>query len=187
MKLIFAQGNPGTQYAKTRHNVGFMMLDQLAEKWGADFSEKTKFNALIAETTLNSEKVLLVKPLTYYNETGAAARKLADFYKIDPAQDILVIHDELSLPFGVIRTRPNGSDAGNNGIKSLNAHLGSSYHRIRIGIYNEHRDIQPDADFVLSPFSKEEMTKLGAIFTEVESFINDFINGTLAYTKIKSF
>lgn len=184
MKLIFAQGNPGSQYAYSRHNVGFIVLDHLAEKWGITFIEKTKFNSLIAETTLDGEKILLVKPLTYYNETGVAARKLTDFYKLDPARDILVIHDELSLPFGVIRTRPSGSDAGNNGIKSLNAHLGPDYHRIRIGVYNELREHQPDADFVLASFSADEKNALGAILAQIERLVDDFIKGSFSYTKL---
>lgn len=184
MKLIFAQGNPGVQYANTRHNVGFFMVNHLAKKWGITFSEKTKFNALIAEATIEGEKVLLVKPLTFYNDTGQTARKLTNFYKLDPTVDILVIHDELALPFGTIRTRPSGSDAGNNGIKSLNAHIGSDYHRIRIGIYNELRDRQPDADFVLNPFSKDEKDALGAIYLLTEQFINDFIAGSFAFTKV---
>lgn len=186
MKLIFAQGNPGAQYANTRHNVGFFMLDQLAKKWGVTFSDRTKFNALIAEATIDGEKVLLVKPLTFYNETGQAARKIVDFYKLDAAADVLVIHDELALPFGTIRTRPSGGDAGNNGIKSLNAQIGSDYHRLRIGVYNELRDKQPDADFVLNPFNKIEKDALGAIFSQVEQFVHDFITNSLEYTKINT-
>lgn len=184
MKLILAQGNPGAQYAKTRHNVGFFMLDALAEKWGVTFSEKPKFNALIAETTREGEKVLLVKPLTFYNETGQTARKLTDFYKLAPETDVLVIYDELALPFGVIRTRPNGRDAGNNGIKSLNAHIGPNYHRIRVGVWSDIRDRQPDADFVLSQFSGDEKDVLGDVALHVEKFVNDFIANALEYTKV---
>jgi PTH1 family peptidyl-tRNA hydrolase len=184
MKLILAQGNPGTEYVRTRHNVGFYLLDKWAQQRGATFNEKTKFNALIAETAVSDEKVLLVKPLTFYNETGLAARKIVDFYKLDPAADVLVIHDELALPFGTIRTRPSGSDAGNNGIKSLNAHIGSNYHRIRVGVYNELRDKQPDAGFVLSPFSKDEKDGLQAVYLLTEQFINDFIADSFGYTKV---
>src|SRR5438445_447838 len=137
MKLIFAQGNPGSQYATTRHNVGFLILDQLAAKAGKEFIKKPKFHADVAELTIAGEKVLLVKPTTFYNETGQSARSLVDFYKLDTMSDVLVVHDDLALPLGTIRTREKGSDAGNNGIKSLNAHLGHDYHRIRIGIYNE--------------------------------------------------
>lgn len=160
MKLIIAQGNPGAQYAHTRHNVGFAVLDALAKKEQATFLKKTKFHADVAEVTIAGEKTLLVKPATFYNETGQAARLLVDFYKLDPARDILVVHDDLALPFGTLRIRDKGSDAGNNGIKSLNAHLGADYMRIRIGIYNELRDRIHDADFVLSGFTKNETDTL---------------------------
>lgn len=160
MKIIFAQGNPGTQYQSTRHNVGFFVLDQLASAKGKEFINKPKFYADIAELVIAGEKALLVKPTTFYNETGKAARALIDFYKLDPAADLLAIHDDLALPLGVIRTREKGSDAGNNGVKSLNAHLGHDYRRIRIGIYNEIRDRVDDAQFVLNNFTKDETEAL---------------------------
>mgnify|MGYP003582227316 CR=1 FL=1 len=176
MKLLFAQGNPGAQYARTRHNVGFIILDALASKEGGTWRTETKYKADIATIQLNGEKVLLVKPLTYYNETGLSARGLVDFYKLTPADDVLVIHDELALPFGTIRVREKGSDAGNNGIKSLNAHLGPDYWRIRVGIWNELRDRINDADFVLSSFTQNEAEQLAKdtqniIFPLIEKFI----------------
>lgn len=178
MKLIIAQGNPGTQYTQTRHNVGFLALDFYIAKHGLEFLSKPKFMADIAETIVNNEKVLLAKPTTYYNETGRAARALADFYKID-ATDILVVHDELALPFGTVRTREKGSDAGNNGIKSLNTHLGESYVRIRIGTANELAEKMSAHDFVLSRFSKEESEKLQKdVLPKITELIDDFINDT---------
>ena len=184
MKIIFAQGNPGSEFSLTRHNVGFFLLDDFAKKYGASFASKTKFRADIAEISVDGEKILLVKPTTYYNETGQSARALVDFYKLDPAKDLLVIHDDLALPFGTIRTRPSGSDAGNNGIKSLNAHLGQQYGRIRVGIYNDLRDQIPDADFVLARFTSEEAGQLPALFDHVERFIDDFIRDNLTSTKV---
>jgi PTH1 family peptidyl-tRNA hydrolase len=184
VKIILAQGNPGNDFSSTRHNVGFYLIDQLASSAGAGFAPKPKFYALVAETSLKSEKVLLVKPMTFYNETGRSARALIDFYKLDPISDFLVIHDDLALPFGVIRTRPSGSDAGNNGIKSLNAHLGEQYGRIRVGIYNELRDRIPDADFVLAKFTRDEAEQLPALFSHVQQFIDAFIDGELPSTKI---
>lgn len=160
MKIIFAQGNPGKQYSKTRHNVGFYLLDYFASQSKAQFLPKSKFYAEIAETTIGHEKVLLVKPGTFYNETGQAARSIIDFYKLNAADDFLVIHDDLALPLGTIRVREKGSDGGNNGIKSLNAHLGPDFTRIRVGVYNELRDRINDTDFVLSNFSQEEETLL---------------------------
>ncbi|HJP81811.1 MAG TPA: aminoacyl-tRNA hydrolase [Candidatus Saccharimonadales bacterium] len=184
MKLIFAQGNPGAQYATTRHNIGFILIDTLAEQWGISFTEKTKFKALVAEKTINGEKVLLIKPTTFYNDTGIAARALVDFYKLNPSQGILVIHDEIALPFGTIRTRERGRDAGNNGIKSLNSHIGEEYKRIRIGIYQQLRDRMHDAEFVLGHFSKEEQTAFPKLFPVVKDFVESFLADSFELTKV---
>jgi PTH1 family peptidyl-tRNA hydrolase len=185
MKLILGQGNPETKYDGTRHNVGFAALDFYAKQKGSSFQSKPKYFADIAELNQDGEKVLLVKPTTYYNETGKCARALADFYKLDTA-DILVIHDELALPFGTLRTREKGSDAGNNGIKSLNAHLGESYARLRVGTWNEIADKQGSFDFVLSKFSAEESAKLQSdVFLKVSEIIDDFIAGTHEFTSHK--
>ena len=183
MKLIFAQGNPEPDYALSRHNVGFLVLNTLASKLGAQWSEKPKFAAFVAETTLAGEKVLLVKPTTYYNETGVSARKLIDFYKLDPMADLLVIHDDLALPFGTLRVREKGSDAGNNGIKSLNAHVGTTYARIRIGTWNERRDHMDDAAFVLARFTPEESNQLKEnIAPYTIELIEAFCQGALKVT-----
>ncbi|MDX2776153.1 aminoacyl-tRNA hydrolase [Streptomyces caniscabiei] len=184
MKIIFAQGNPGTQHATTRHNVGFIFADMLAKKWGIGFSSKSKFQADIAEITITGEKTLIVKPTTFYNDTGISARAIIDFYKIDPSQDFLVIHDEIALPFGTIRTRDKGRDAGNNGVKSLNAHVGENHKRIRVGIYQPLRDRMHDADFVLGAFTKDEQNALPRIFTEAERFIDGFIRDQFILTKV---
>jgi PTH1 family peptidyl-tRNA hydrolase len=183
MKIIFAQGNPGAQYARTRHNAGFIILDAFAAAHDASWKADTKHRADIAQTTINGEKVLLIKPGSFYNDTGLVARSLIDFYKLNPSRDLLVIHDELALPFGTIRIRQKGSDAGNNGIKSLNAHLGPDYPRIRVGIWNERRDLMDDADFVLSAFSKEESEALQQLIkNKLSELINSFIHGTLEAT-----
>lgn len=179
MKVIFAQGNPGSQYTTTRHNVGFQVLDTLAAKHGSAFTPKPKFFADIAELSVAGEKVLLVKPTTFYNETGRAARALLDFYKLNPA-DLLAIHDDLALPLGTLRIREKGSDAGNNGIKSLNAHLGPDYMRLRIGIYSDLRDRVHDADFVLANFSKAEADQLARdIIPKCLEIIDDFCRDQL--------
>lgn len=180
MKLIFAQGNPGDQYNATRHNVGFQVLDSFAAKQQVRYNAKPKFFADVAEYTHGDEKVLLVKPTTFYNETGRSARTLVDFYKLNPATDVLVIHDDLALPFGTLRTREKGSDAGNNGIKSLNAHIDHNYARLRIGIYSDLRERVDDVDFVLSRFSKDEQgTLTGDIIPHCQELIDTFIHGNL--------
>ncbi|AKM80924.1 TPA: aminoacyl-tRNA hydrolase [Candidatus Saccharibacteria bacterium] len=178
MKIIFAQGNPGLQYQNTRHNVGFLALDHFADSAHVSFQQKSKFHADIAELTHDGEKHLLVKPLTFYNETGQSARILSDFYKVS-SSDILVIHDDLALPFGTLRTREKGSDAGNNGIKSLNSHLGQEYARIRVGIRTELADRIDSADFVLARFSREEASKLDEeLFPKIDELIEKFLSGT---------
>jgi PTH1 family peptidyl-tRNA hydrolase len=183
MKIIFAQGNPEPTYQNTRHNLGFAVLDAFAVKSAVTFTASKKFHADIAELQIPNEKILLVKPTTFYNETGSSARALVDFYKLDTG-DLLVLHDELSLPFGTIKTRFDGSDAGNNGIKSLNTHIGPNYARIRLGIYNSLRDQMNDADFVLGKFSKAEREALPRITEQAHAFISDFIHGTLVPTRI---
>ena len=186
MKIIFAQGNPGDQYAATRHNVGFYIVDMIAQANRVDFIKKPKFHADIAEVVIEGEKTLLVKPSTFYNETGQSARKLVDFYKLTAADDVLVIHDDLALPLGTLRIRDSGRDAGNNGIKSLNAHLGENYTRVRVGIYNELRDRIHDADFVLSNFTKSEADALYETITpKVIELIHSFCAGTIETTSHK--
>jgi PTH1 family peptidyl-tRNA hydrolase len=158
MKLILALGNPGAEYAETRHNTGFMVADSFAYSHGARFSEKPKFFAYVGECVVADEKVIIAKPTTFYNQVGRSARALIDFYKLAP-EDVLVIHDDLALPLGTIRVRSKGSDAGNNGIKSLNIHIGPQYARLRIGIHVDERTGN-DADFVLSRFTSNEIHTL---------------------------
>lgn len=187
MKLIFAQGNPEPQYERTRHNVGFLALNSLAKAENATWKLETKHRALVAQVNVAGEKALLVKPQTFYNDTGLSARSLVDFYKLNPATDVLVIHDDLALPFGTVRVRDSGSDAGNNGIRSLNAHLGPSYVRIRVGIWSELRERMDSADFVLSTFSGDEKQHLDSkILPAVLTFVDNFLKDTLAPDSIKT-
>lgn len=176
MKLIVGLGNPESAYNLTRHNVGFLLLDHVAEQLGVSWQEKAKFKGLIAETTIGGEKAVLLKPTTYYNLSGEAARAVVDFYKLDPERDVLVLHDELALPFGTLRTRLSGSDAGNNGVKSLIIHLGPHFARIRVGIANEHAPMQDAADFVLSRFTGAEQDHLDELTKHALKFIEDFVH-----------
>lgn len=183
MKIIFAQGNPGTQYTRTRHNAGFAVLDALADEFEGTWKADNKYKADIAEVRIEGEKTLLVKPRSFYNETGTVARAITDFYKLDVAKDFLVIHDELALPFGTLRIREKGSDAGNNGIKSINAHLGPEYARIRIGIWNELRDQIDDANFVLAYFTAKETAHLKQMIdSKIIPLVQDFVRGRLEAT-----
>lgn len=182
MKLIFAQGNPGNEYLNTRHNLGFLAIDHFAEKHNfPEFNNKSKFQAQTSEINMHGEKIILAKPMTFYNLTGQSARAIVDFYKLT-ASDILVIHDELSLSFGTIRVRKTGSDAGNKGIRSLNEHIGLSYSRLRVGIQTTVNSSDPST-FVLSKFNSEQLALLeDKILPLTDRLINDFINNQLLET-----
>ena len=200
MKVILALGNPGEKYAHTRHNAGFLVVDQLAAEQGAQFSNKPKLFADIAELnsfTVNSsasakppviiprEKILLVKPTTYYNEVGIAARALMDFYKLT-LDDLLIIHDDTALDFGKIRVRKGGRDAGSNGLKSLHAHIGSDFWHIRIGTDNLLRRQVSTDRFVMMNFNSDELTilKNWAIPT-ARTMIHDFLSDHISAISVK--
>lgn len=180
-KLIVGLGNPGSEYATTRHNLGFMILDVFAETHALSWQQKTKFGALTTEHTYKGEKIILAKPQNFYNTSGETVRAIRDFYKI-ANEDILVIHDELALPFGTIRTREQGSDAGNNGIKSIVNHIGKDFARIRVGIWHEVRENMPDASYVLGRFNKAEAEKLPDIHGEVEKILQEFMQNKITTT-----
>ena len=200
MKVILTLGNPGEKYVHTRHNAGFLVIDQFAAEQNAHFGNKPKFFANIAElnnvklastadakssTASPQEKVLLVKPTTYYNEVGVAARALMDFYKLT-LDDLLVIHDDTDLDFGKIRIRKGGRDAGSNGLKSLHAHIGSDFWHIRIGTDNLLRRQIGDVDFVLSKFNADEQ-KILRDWTIPESIklISTFLDDTIEPLSVK--
>lgn len=186
-KLIIGLGNIGDQYTNTRHNSGFLMLDALASKNNVKWQQKAKFKANIAEFTDDDQKILLAKPTTYYNLSGEAARAICDFYKIE-INNVLIIHDELALPFGTIRTRVGGSSAGNNGVKNLIAHIGQDFLRIRIGIANEHSAQKPAEQFVLDHFTEDEQKRFRALELATFKFVDDFIseNKIFAHDSIKT-
>jgi PTH1 family peptidyl-tRNA hydrolase len=186
MKIIFAQGNPGPDYTQSRHNVGFLILDSLADNLKSRWANKPRFHAITAEVNISGEKALLIKPTSFYNETGRSVREIINFYKLDPASDLLVVHDDFALPFNTIRIRRSGSDAGNNGIKSINSHINSDYTRIRIGIWTELREQMDDAEFVLAKFNADESNQLNKkIIPKTIELINQFCNGTIESTSYK--
>lgn len=183
MKIILFQGNFPEKYNGTRHNAGFEFADYLAKKFNAKFQEKPKFKAFIAEFSLFSEKILLVKPTTFYNETGFSACSICDFYKVDFRKDFLAIHDDLDLNFGVVRVRKSGSSAGNNGLKSLISVFGEDFARMKIGIKNEFLPRIGAMNFVLAKFSKSENEKLPQIFEICEDFVEEFAKNLLENDK----
>ena len=185
MKVILALGNPGEKYVHTRHNAGFLVVDQLAAEQGVQFSNKPKFSADIAELNMSGEKILLVKPTTYYNEVGISARAILDFYKLT-LDDLLIIHDDTALDFGKIRVRKGGRDAGSNGLKSLHTHIGADFWHIRIGTDNLLRRQIGDVDFVLSKFNADEQ-KILRDWTIPESIklIGTFLDDTIEPLSVK--
>ena len=155
MFLIVGLGNPGKQYEHTRHNIGFDVMDALAEKYNISISEK-KHKALCGKGVINGVKVVLAKPQTYMNLSGESIRDAVDFYKIDPETELIVIYDDISLPPGHLRIRKKGSAGGHNGIKNIIQHLGTQvFPRIRVGV-GEKPEGWDLADYVLSGFSKED-------------------------------
>ncbi|EET61101.1 aminoacyl-tRNA hydrolase [Marvinbryantia formatexigens DSM 14469] len=159
MYIIAGLGNPGRQYAHTRHNVGFDTIDVLAEKYNIKV-EYEKGRALTGSGRIEGQSVLLVKPLTFMNLSGESIRALADFYKIDGTSQLIVIYDDISLPPGQLRIREKGSAGGHNGIKSIISHLGGQeFLRIKVGV-GEKPAGWDLADYVLSRFSQEERQKV---------------------------
>ena len=176
MKLVFALGNHESRYHRTRHNVGFEVLDTYAKKHQATWSEKTKFKAVMAEVSVHGEKVMLAKPTTYYNMAGESYRALCAFYDFSPEHTVIV-HDELALPLGTIRTRIGGTDGGNNGIKSIRNHGGHDSLRIRIGIATELRErTADDAAFVLGKLTADETAILQRQQPTIDASIDAFID-----------
>lgn len=167
MKMIIGLGNPGKQYEKTRHNIGFHVIDELADRWGPAPVMQTKFNGMYTIIHRPEGKVMLVKPLTYMNLSGECVRPLMDYYDITP-EEIVVIYDDLDLSPGTIRLRQKGSAGGHNGMKSLIAHLGTDgFNRIRVGIDRPSSGMKV-ADYVLSSFSKEEQPVMGQMVQKVQ-------------------
>ena len=161
MKLIVGLGNPGRDYRETRHNIGFMVADALADRWRLDDQWRERFDALQIKTTAGDEPVILAKPLTFMNLSGQAVQAIAGFYKIEPA-DLLVIVDEAALPLGRLRARRDGSAGGHNGLKSLIQHLGTqAFPRLRVGV-GRGADGRGLSDHVLGRFGADERDTVSA-------------------------
>ena len=171
MKLIVGLGNPGKEYAGTRHNCGFMVIDRLASKLNVDV-DQNKFKGLYAKVKYHGEDIILLKPQIYMNLSGESVNAVMNFFKIDK-EDLLVIYDDLDMPVGKLRLRKTGSAGGHNGIKNIIAHLNSQdFKRIRVGI-DRHKYMNV-ADYVLSRFSKVESEA-------IEQGIENAANAVLDY------
>lgn len=177
MKLLVGLGNPGSEYAATRHNIGFMAVDRLVRRHSFP-AFKDKFNAQVAEGVIGSEKVILLKPQTYMNESGQAVLAACAFYKIKPS-DIIVIHDDMDLAAGKVRVKTGGGSGGHNGIKSIDAHIGTDYARVRVGVG------KPDAPervigWVLSPFEATDKKQVDAVLDKMAENMDLLIAGDAA-------
>ncbi len=183
MKLVIGLGNPGNNYENTRHNMGWMAIDQFAKDNNVEMHLEPKFQGILGSVSINNEKTILLKPVTYMNLSGESVIKVMNFYKID-SNDILVISDDLDSPLGRIRLRAKGSAGGHNGHKNIVQHIGTeNYKRIKLGI--DRSDVIPVIDWVLKKFTKEELKELEPVFDKVSKAIYEFCSG-IDFMKISS-
>ena len=183
--LVVGLGNPGDQYAATRHNIGQMVIDELAKRHSVKFSShksRTDIAAYKVGYGADSHSIILGKSKGYMNETGGPVKALANFYSVEP-QNIIALHDELDIPFSAIRTKIAGGDNGHNGLKSMTSAFGTAeYFRIRLGIGRPMGEQDP-ADFVLKAFSKVEQKELGNFITRSADAVESLITNGLELTQ----
>ena len=173
MKLIVGLGNPGKEYQNTRHNVGFMAIDKIAEYLKVEIS-KEKFSGLYCKTTYNDEQIILLKPQKYMNLSGEVVRPFVDYFKI-PIENILIISDDLDLPSGKLKLKYKGSCGGHNGLRNIEQNLNTQdYKRIKIGIANN--TLINTKDYVLGKFSKEEASVINDTVSLMPSIFEDYMN-----------
>ena len=176
MKIIFGLGNPGREYEKNLHNLGFMAIDIVAEKLQCDFFRKTKFRSMVAETIVGGEKVILVKPLTFMNLSGEAVRAVLDFYK-PKTEDILVIYDDIDIETGSIRFKPSGNSGTHNGMRNIVSCLQTTdFPRVRIGAKSEDPFI-PLIEYVLSDIPKDKAELFDKAVNRAADCAVDFVRG----------
>jgi PTH1 family peptidyl-tRNA hydrolase len=185
--LVVGLGNIGKEYHGTRHNIGFAAIDEFASR--LDFPswvEKKDLKGYVSTQTVGDTRVILLKPTTFMNLSGEAVQAVSHFYKVPPEQ-ILVVHDELDIPFGQIRTRMGGSDAGNNGVKSIIQQIGDGFGRIRVGVRNELAEKAASKDFVLGKFDKKEQEHLPELLRETTAILSEYAHGQPLAHETRSF
>lgn len=166
-KFLVGLGNPGQKYERTRHNVGFEVIDRLAKSWSVQLADNKRFHGSIGETrTVSGERLILLKPTTYMNRSGQSVRAVIDWYKLVPS-DVLVIYDDMDLPIGKLRLRLSGSAGGHNGMKSIISHLGTqAFPRLRLGISRAGSSVDQDkravVGHVLGKFASDERKVMDA-------------------------
>ncbi len=174
MKLLIGLGNKGEKYEKTRHNFGFLTIDKLVD----DFNLKKlpdKFDSLVFGGEIGGKKIIALKPQTFMNNSGNAALKAMQFYKIAP-EDIIVFHDEIDLDLGKIKVKIGGSSAGHNGLKSIDSMIGKEYWRVRLGVSKPANSEYEISDYVLSKFSKEEFLQVQKINEKISCLVTDLLD-----------
>jgi len=174
MYLLVGLGNPGTGYAKNRHNFGFMAVDEIIRRHSFS-AERIRFQGLTADTTMAGEKVMTLKPTTFMNESGRSVGEAIRFFKIPP-ENVIVLHDELDLPPGKVRVKIGGGHGGNNGLRSIDAHIGKNYHRVRLGIGHP-GDKNLVSGYVLHDFAKVELPAIEKTIEAVAKHIELMIRG----------
>lgn len=173
MQLIVGLGNPGEKYQYTRHNIGYMAIDNIVSAQ-QDYKIKKKFNSIIYETIIDKNRIILIKPETYMNNSGDAVFQIANFYKID-SKNILVLHDELDIPFGKIRIKSGGGNAGHNGLKSISNKIDNNYTRVRLGIGHPGNKERVNGH-VMGNFTGSEKEKLNQILNYLTNNIYEILN-----------
>lgn len=171
MKLVVGLGNPGDKYAKTRHNIGFEVINKLQKDLNI-IGEKDKFQGLLSEKNIDGEKALFLKPQTFMNLSGNSIAAVINFYKIDAKNDMIVIYDDMDLPVGKLRVKEKGSSGGHNGIKSIISHLGDEFLRIKCGIGKSKDDT---IDFVLGQFDKSEQETVDKMIESASNCALDLV------------
>lgn len=175
-------GNPGPEYAKTRHNIGYMVIEQIALVAGSKFGKHRRAHADVADSRVGTDKIELLRSRTYMNESGGPVKAAADYAHI-PVDHIVVVHDELDIPFGSIRVKQGGGEGGHNGLKSIKKSMGSpEFYRVRIGV-GRPPGRQDPADYVLKPFSGAERSELPLIIDRAAEAVESLITQGLAATQ----
>lgn len=186
--LLVGLGNIGKEYDGTRHNIGFAVLDYFVSKNSEmnGWIEKKDFKCFLSQGQFGDTRVIAIKPTTLMNNSGEAVQAVAHFYKIAPSSTV-ILHDELDIEFGQIRTRTGGSAAGHNGVKSVIQHFGEDTGRVRIGIGPKKPAQMDSADFVLASFTKKEQAQLGNLNQEVNSLLSEYLYGTTLPNETRTF
>ncbi len=179
IKLIVGLGNPGQQYEKTRHNVGFLFLDRLVSDFGASWSSESKFQGIFSVCELFGFKVMLLKPSVFMNRSGLSVGKVARYYKLTP-EEILVVHDELDFSPGVVKLKKGGGHAGHNGLRDIISHLESNdFFRLRVGIGRPVAG-KSVADYVLSASSGKDAELIDSVISDCVGCLDELVSGNTA-------